>query len=178
MATGTSLTTAVGVFENRTQAQKAIDELRRAGFREDQIGVVTRNTEKTDADDTDDGDGNKAGTGALTGAAVGAGVGGLVGLGVIAGVIPVIGPAIAAGTLGVILANAAGGAAIASVVGALVGMDIPEEDASYYEGEFKSGRTLVTVHADGRYDEAHSILQRNGGYNRSSTKKSRSAKRK
>jgi uncharacterized protein (TIGR02271 family) len=39
-----------------------------------------------------------------------------------------------------------------------------EEEAQYYEGEFKSGRTLVTVKAGQRYDDARSILQRDGAY--------------
>ena len=56
--------------------------------------------------------GSTAATGAVTGAVAGASLGGLVGLGVMAGIIPVLGPVIAGGTLAVILANAAGGAAI------------------------------------------------------------------
>ena len=34
--------TIVGVFDDRLQADRAIDELRRAGFRDDQIGVAMR----------------------------------------------------------------------------------------------------------------------------------------
>jgi len=45
-------------------------------------------------------------------------------------------------------------------------MGIPEEDAKYYEGEVNAGRVLVTVNADGRYDEAWNILQRHGAYGR------------
>ena len=56
--------------------------------------------------------------GAVTGVVAGAGAGALIGLGVLAGVIPVVGPVIAGGTLAVILANAAGAAAIAGLVGA------------------------------------------------------------
>ena len=41
----------------------------------------------------------------------------VIGLGVVSGVVPVIGPAIAAGTLGVILSNAAAGAAVAALAG-------------------------------------------------------------
>ena len=48
-----------------------------------------------------------------------------------AGVILVIGPIMALGTLGTILTNAAGGAAIAGLTGALIGWGIPEEDAKY-----------------------------------------------
>jgi len=157
--------TVVGVFESRGEAENAVNELRRAGFRQDQIGMVARNDQGEITSDQGD-QGSHAGTGALAGAAAGAGIGGLVGLGVLAGVIPVIGPVIAAGTLGTILMNAAGGAAIAGLAGALVGMGIPQEDADYYEGELHSGRYLVTVKDASRSDEAWQILHRFGAYNR------------
>ncbi len=38
--TSTKLSTVVGVFEERQQADRAVDELRRAGFRDDQIRVA------------------------------------------------------------------------------------------------------------------------------------------
>jgi uncharacterized protein (TIGR02271 family) len=43
-------------------------------------------------------------------------------------------------------------------------MGVPEEEARYYDQEFRSGRTLVTVKADGRYDEAQALLRRYGAY--------------
>jgi uncharacterized protein (TIGR02271 family) len=43
-------------------------------------------------------------------------------------------------------------------------MGIPEEEAHWYEQEVKGGRTLVTVKADGRYDEAQALLRRHGAY--------------
>ena len=165
MATTTGRrSTVIGVFEDRRQADAAISELRKAGFREDQIGVASRQAEGEAATTTTGEQGTKWETGAITGALAGAGLGGLVGLGILAGVIPVIGPVIAGGTLAVILANAAGGAAIGGLLGALTGAGIPEEEARYYQGEFEAGRTLVTVTADGRYDEAVAILRRHGAY--------------
>jgi len=155
--------TVVGVFTDRVHADQAVSELRKAGFREDQIGLAMRHTDGgTDATTGDDG--SHAGSGAVTGVLTGLGLGALAGLGVLSGVIPVIGPAIAAGTLGVILSNAAAGAGIAGLVGALVGAGIPEHEANYYQGEFESGRTIVTVNADGRADEVTAILRRNGAY--------------
>ncbi len=106
-------------------------------------------------------------SGAVTGALAGLGLGALAGLGVLSGVIPVIGPAIAGGTLGIILSNAAAGAAVAGVAGALIGLGIPEEEAKYYHEEFEAGRTIVTVQADGRADEATAILRRHGAYDMS-----------
>jgi uncharacterized protein (TIGR02271 family) len=156
----------VGVFNDRQAAERAVSDLRQAGFHENQIGFVARDSggqtvaQGREAKDT------YGQEGAIAGALAGAGVGGLVGLGVLAGVIPVIGPAIAAGTLATILTNAAAGAAIAGLAGALIGMGIPEEEAKYYESELQAGRFLVTVRADGRFDEARAILMRHGAYDR------------
>jgi stress response protein YsnF len=157
----------VGVFEDRRHADKAVEDLRKAGFREDQIGVAMRHDEATgDATATDQA--TESGEGAVTGALTGLGLGALVGLGVLTGFIPVVGPAIAAGTLGVVLSNAAAGAGLAGLVGALVGAGIPEHEAEYYKGEFEAGRAIVTVNADGRGDEVTGILRRHGAYDMSS----------
>lgn len=163
-AANVSRTTVVGVFQDHFQADQAVSDLRQAGFKDDQIGIVGRNKGDTASAETTEDAGSHAGTGALTGALAGLGVGGLVGLGVISGVIPVLGPIIAGGTMAAILANAAGGAAIGTLAGALVGSGIPEDEANYYHSEFESGRTIVTVHAGSRYDEASAILRRHGAY--------------
>jgi uncharacterized protein (TIGR02271 family) len=160
--------TVVGVFEDRRQADQAVAELKRAGFRDDQIGIAMRHTEAaTEGEAAESGD-TYAGTGAVSGALAGLGLGALAGLGVLAGVIPVIGPAIAGGTLGVILSNAAAGAGIVGLSGALIGAGIPEEEAEYYHKEFEAGRTIVTVTADdGRSADATNIMRRHGAYDMS-----------
>jgi len=175
MITATS-TTAVGVFSNRDDAESAISALHRAGFGTEEIGVVSRNSQgtaaatnrniNTEVDDTED-DAEDAAGGAAVGAAAGVGIGALIGAGVLAGVIPVIGPALFAGTLGVLASNAAGGAAVAGLVGAFVGWGVPKEDAEFYESEVSAGRTVVTVTSD-RFEEARSILQNHGGTSRTS----------
>src|SRR3712207_529947 len=118
MATGTTLrTTAVGVFHDREHAQAAVNELRQAGFREDDVGVAYRGEDHLhDAHDVED-RGSHAAEGAGVGAATGAGIGALWGLGIMAGVLPAIGPAIAGGTLAAILSSAAAGAAAAGLAG-------------------------------------------------------------
>jgi len=157
--------TVIGVFETRARADQAVAQLKKAGFDDSDIGMVYRNAEgktvKTGAaDDT------YAEEGALTGAVAGAAGGALVGAGVAAGVIPVIGPVLAIGTLGTILLNAAGGAAIVGLAGALVGWGIPEDDATFYENEVKGGRYLVLVDTKDRQDKARQILQDHGGFDR------------
>jgi uncharacterized protein (TIGR02271 family) len=157
-------TTIVGVFEDQAHAQAAVAELRRVGFREDQIGVISH--DRTTTGKTTGDKGTHMAEGAAAGVAAGAGIGALWALGIAAGMLPAIGPVIAGGLLASVLASAAGGAAAAGLIGALIGLGIPEEEARYYEGEFKSGRTLVTIKADGRYDEGLAVVRRHGGYDR------------
>jgi hypothetical protein len=158
----------VAVFRDRDAADRAVDALGKAGFRNDQIGVVTHDSRGKNVAHQQGEAETHAGSGAVAGLVAGAGIGGLVGLGVLAGVLPVIGPALAAGTLATILSNAAGGAALAGLGGALIGWGMPEEDAKYYEGELHSGQVVVTVHAEDRSEKAHAILMSNGGYNNKS----------
>jgi len=160
----TQSSTAVGVFADRAHAQQAVNELRRLGFREEEIGVIAREGETVTGAKDVASKGSHAAAGAATGVATGAGIGALWGLGIVAGVLPAIGPAIAGGALAAILSSAAAGAAAAGIAGALIGLGIPEEEARYYEEEFKAGRVIVTVRTDARCDEARAVLHRFGGY--------------
>jgi len=157
-------TTAIAIFDDRIQAQRAIQQLKVAGFTEREIGVTARDTSGSDLGAADGGKQTHAKEGAIAGVAAGAGVGALWGLGILAGVLPGIGTAIAGGTLAAILSSAAAGAAAAGVAGTLIGLGIPEEEANYYDREFQAGRIVVTVDAGRRLQEAQSVLAQNGGY--------------
>ncbi|WP_425613593.1 general stress protein [Anatilimnocola sp. NA78] len=167
MASSTVTGTVIGVFEDQLQAQQAIAELKRAGYTEDQIGVVSQHRDGAATADS----GTKVEEGAAAGLATGAGIGALWGLGILSNVLPGIGPAIFGGTLGVILSSAAAGAAAAGIGGALAGLGIPDDDAKYYEGEFKSGRTIVTVHGGPNRANAQSVLTQYGAYDRSTVRR-------
>jgi uncharacterized protein (TIGR02271 family) len=163
--------TVVGVFQTRDQAQRAIEELKSAGFRGEDIGVLMQNREgaKDLAGETGTKAGQAAGVGATTGGVLGALGGLLVGLGALA--IPGIGPVLAAGPLVAALGPIVGGTATGAVIGAgagaiagaLVGLGIPEDEAQVYEQRFQEGGILVTVKAGtNRYNEAEQIM-RNAG---------------
>jgi uncharacterized protein (TIGR02271 family) len=164
MSTRTRGSTVVGVFNDREDAREAIEALKDDGFTGDSISILSPDKQATRdiAEDT----GTQAGTGAATGAVAGGILGGLggwlVGVGALA--IPGIGPFIAAGAFATAIGGAAIGAGLGAIAGALVGMGVPEEHAKYYEGEAKAGKTLVTVRADGRYDDAQQILRDHGAY--------------
>jgi hypothetical protein len=151
----------VGVFADRRQAEQAVEELRRAGLEYEQMGVAVRDDSEVAAGGEKK---TEAEEGAAIGAAAGAGVGGLWALGIASGLLPAIGPVVAGGLLASVLASAAGGAAAGGLAGALVGLGIPEEEARFYESEFKGGRTVVAVRADSHYPEALAILRRHGAY--------------
>jgi hypothetical protein len=152
-------TVAVGVFESSPGAQQAIRDLKSAGFAEEDIGLAVRDESMTDrAKIMAQGD-SHAGEGALAGMAAGAGLGGLWAIGIAAGLLPAIGPIVVGGLLASILASTAAGAAAGGLVGALIGLGVPEEEARYYQEQFESGRVIVSVRADGRYDDALRILE-------------------
>ena len=160
------LSTTVGVFPTRESADKAVADLKKAGYSDAQIGMVGKDASGKTVK-TDGAGHTHAGEGAAIGLAAGAASGTAIGIGILAGVVPVVGPVLALGTLGTILFNAIGGAAAAGLAGALVGWGIPDEDAKYYEGEVKAGRYLVTVDRGSRSDDASGMLRKHGGYDRS-----------
>jgi hypothetical protein len=169
--------TVAGLFDERHSAETAIQNLKAAGFSGERIGIVMRDprnsrriTETRESDRT----GGHAASGAMTGVVGGGLLGGLAGylLAIGALTIPGIGPVIAGGALvealglgavGATAAVAAGiGAAAGGLVGALVGMGIPEEEARYFEKGLGSEEVLVTVTAGDRVMEALAILESNG----------------
>ena len=168
MATATVKATTIGVFATHEAADRAVADLKKAGYTDDQIGLVGKNA-KGKTVKVDGGGHNHAGEGLAIGAAAGAASGAAIGVGILAGVLPVIGPVLALGTIGTVLFNAIGGAAAAGLAGALIGWGIPEEDAKYYENEVKAGRFLVTVDGGDREDDTRRVFTRHGGYDRHTT---------
>lgn len=163
--------TIAALFQNREDAESAINALKSAGFRGDQIGVALR--DRTVQGQLIEDTGTKAAEGAVTGAVggglLGGAVGFLVGIGALA--IPGIGSVISAGVLTAALgtagatavAGAGVGAVAGGVVGGLIGLGIPETEARYFDTGLRQGATLVTVNAGPRLMEAVQILQQYGG---------------
>jgi hypothetical protein len=155
--------TVVAVFDDRDDAQDAINALRDAGFMADDISILARDRDVAGrlADDTGTEAAAGAATGALAGGLLGGVAGWLVGIGALA--IPGVGPIIAAGPIAAALGGAALGAAGGGIIGALTGAGVPEDEARYYDEEFRRGGIVVTVQARGRYDEARRLLHEHGG---------------
>jgi len=50
------------------------------------------------------------------------------------------------------------------ITNSLENLGLPEEEATFYNGEFEAGRTVVVVNTSDRQQEASQILARQGGY--------------
>ncbi len=144
---------AVGVFTDDAAARRAIDELKRAGFSDEEIGFLAR-TRSAGTNDDVIGD-------AATGAAGGGVLGGLLGAAA-ALLIPGVGPALAGGILAATIGGAALGAAAGGIIASLTSMGVLENDARFYQKELEAGRTIVTVKAPSGYADALEIMRRNG----------------
>jgi hypothetical protein len=152
-------TTAVGVFADRTHAEFAVEDLLQAGFTREQIGFVTPDAAAGIEPPPPIRPSTKAGEGAAAGAVGGLTLGSLLGVALATAVLPGVGPVIAGGLLAGLVGGAVAGLTGGGILGALIGLKIPEEEARRYEREFHSGRTLVTVQAGDRYEEAVAILE-------------------
>lgn len=153
----------VGVFATAGQAKRAIRDLRDAAFSDGSIGLLTHDKDgDPDVVSFKQLEGNKGLTGAAIGVAAGAGGGALWALGIAAGLLPAIGPVVAGGLLAAVAASAAAGAGAAALVGTLVGLGISDEDAAYYDEEFKKGRTIVVVRDDERRNLVQTIFRGHG----------------
>ena len=161
--TNTEQWTVLGTFEEETQATGALNALREASFRPEQVSVISRDTAAAkqlaaDSDMVAD----EAGRGAMAGTLLGGLAGWLIGLSAFA--IPGVGPIVGAGIIGTTLAGAGLGAAAGGFVGALGTYGIPDTEARDYEEALKEGHVLISVHANGNTEaaRARAIFQTNG----------------
>jgi len=160
-----------GLVDSETQAERIVDNLKTAGFSNNDISVLfpdkagTRDFAHEKATKAPEG----AAAGAGTGTVVGGVLGWLVGIGSLA--IPGVGPFIAAGPIMAALAGAGVGAAVGGLSGALIGMGIPEYEAKQYEGKIKEGNILISVHSEDSDEvkRAKEIFERAGAHDISST---------
>jgi hypothetical protein len=75
------------------------------------------------------------------------------------GMLPGVGPVIAAGVLAAVLTRVG-----VDLAGSLIRQGVSEDEASYYEGEFRAGNALVLVRVSGCGTDASAILRRLGAY--------------
>ncbi|MFZ6732262.1 hypothetical protein ACO0LG_10100 [Undibacterium sp. Ji42W] len=153
------MTTAIYcIATNRVQAENIVDNLKLAGFPSGDISVLF--PDQTGTRDFAHEQNTKLPEGAATGGVAGMGVGAilgwLTGIGTLA--IPGVGPFIAAGPIMAALSGAALVGAAGGIIGALVGLGIPEYEAKLYDGKIRGGNILISVHTDNS-DQASSAKE-------------------
>ncbi len=154
----------VGLFDDRSTAQGAVQDLISAGIDRNRISIVASDGSGAATTSGVDESGNIAGEGAASGATSGAVVGGIAGLLIGAGFtfLPVAG-FLLAGPIAGLLTGAVAGAATGGVLGGLVGLGIPRETAELYAEGIRRGGTLVTVQAEANEESrVRDILNRDG----------------
>lgn len=147
--------TVIGVFDSEQKAERAVSELRRSGFSDNEISVVGPDSHHKGHD-------NQGMTGQHLGdgATWGAGIGGTAGLLATAGAlaIPGFGPILALGPLAATLTAAAGG----GLAGALVDFGIPEKQSKQYEKDVREGRFLTVLKTAKDAQRAQECLRNEG----------------
>ena len=164
--TGARYATVFGAFRDMAAADRAINELKNAGFTREDISFVTKERGgenfPTNARGTTGAESKGATTGAVLGGLGGGALGWLLGVGALA--IPGVGPIVAGGALATTIVGAAAGAVAGGLVGGLVGVGVPENEAREYERLVKEGAVLVSVNCmdENETDRAKDILHQIG----------------
>ncbi|MFW6238690.1 MAG: general stress protein [Halanaerobiales bacterium] len=157
------MSTVIGVFDNQSQAEKAVNKIREAGITEDKISIVAKRDNIEGADEQQN-QGNDAtltdqnlSGGTTTGGVLGGLAGILGGAGALA--IPGVGPILAAGPIAAGLTGAVAG----GIAGGLIDMGIPEERGQHYEQQVKQGKILATVEAEqNKIEDVTNFMRKNG----------------
>ncbi len=142
----------IALFNERDQAEVAIQALQEAGFRQEQLGAVLRHNEPMLDPETEEALDEEA-EASSTGVAVGSVAGGLAGFlgGLALAAIPGIGPFVGAG----VVATTFGGAAVGAGLGErlaerAVGLHhfgVPHERIEQYTSALEAGQIAVSVTA-------------------------------
>jgi hypothetical protein len=145
----------MGIFDNKNNAEKVVNELQISGFNPKDISIIMKDGESTK--EMGDATSAKVSTGAATGAVTGGVIGALAGLlvGVGAIVIPGIGAVLIGGPIAAALGLTGAAATAVSgtvtgilaggVLGALVNLGVPENEAKIYEQRLNQGDVIIAV---------------------------------
>jgi hypothetical protein len=151
-----------GVFETRSAAERAVNEMYKAGVSADKVTLLTPGTvehvdkemQSVPTDSTE-----QPGMGKAVGALLGGGVG-FTGGSLLMALVPGLGPVTALGLLGAAILGAAGATAGAVVGGKTetsMSTGLPEDEIFVYEDALRKGRSVVIALAEN--DESGTILR-------------------
>jgi len=150
------MSTVIGIFNDQSDAENAVDEIRDAGITDEKISILAKEGMISEEDEESFLDQDLT-TGIGSGGALGGLVGLLVGAGTLA--IPGVGPILAVGPIAAGLTGVATG----GLAGGLVDLGIPKDRGEFYENEVKKGGILAAVEADkSKIEEVASFMRNNG----------------
>jgi hypothetical protein len=150
------MATAVGIFQKRADAEKAVQQLNQAGFRKDAVSILTSDMTPSELQSLPATMGEEPGMVK----ALGAVTGGAMGLSAAAFFVPGLGPLLAIGmAAGALIGSVAGGA-----MENFIFPGIPEQELYVYQDALRKGRTGVVVLAkdDDQVETARSVLDQAG----------------
>ncbi|HEX8473775.1 MAG TPA: hypothetical protein VF666_07050 [Pyrinomonadaceae bacterium] len=148
--------TIAGIFQSRTDAERAVEQLRSIGTAEERISLLTPGTTSEELDaavpttETEQPGMGKA-LGGVAGGALGIAGGLHLGAAAASFFVPGVGPILAAGLIGAALLGAGGAATGIAAGGALednVAEGLPQDELYVYEDALRQGRTVVIVVAE------------------------------
>lgn len=144
------MSTHTRLYDTWSDAMAVVDRLRAARIPNDDISVISPESEDNRV--SDGAEATAAGSG--IGAVLGGGAGALAGVGLLA--IPGLGPIVATGwfvsTLAGLAAGAVAGGVAGGIVDALTSSGMTPEEAEVYAEAIRRGGTMVTVRADDSQD--------------------------
>ncbi len=137
------MSAVVGVFKARSDAERAVEDLKWIGIQADRINLLTPEAGDKELQAVPSSQGEQPGMvktlGALTGGALGAGVGEMVAT----MILPGVGLVIALGLAGGALLGAIGGETVGKAAENTIFAPLPEEELFVYEDALRRGRTVV-----------------------------------
>lgn len=164
--------TVAGIFNSRTDAERAVENLRSAGIADERISLLAPGTgaEQAEAEvpttETEQPGLGKA-LGGVAGTAIGAAGGMHLGAAIAGFFVPGVGPIFAAGVIGAALLGAGGAAAGIAAGGALedsIAAGLPHDELYVYEDALRQGRAVVIAVAEDneQSERARGILDQAG----------------
>lgn len=150
--------TVIGVFQERSNAERAVEEIREKGFGEEDISILAREDRLKENGEEGDREGvinQDLTTGVTTGGVLGGLTGLLAGAGALT--IPGVGPILAVGPIAAGLTGLAAG----GIVGSLVDLGIPRERSQHFQEEVRQGGILAVIESENEesQDIAHILRE-------------------
>lgn len=145
------MSTVAGIFNSRSDAERAAENLRSAGFEPENINLLSPGMSDEEVDtavpttETEQPGMGKA-IGGTVGGAMGAASGATIGAAAASLFVPGIGPVLAAGLLGAALLGAGGatiGAATGGAVEEEIAPELPHDELFVYEDALRQGKSVV-----------------------------------